>query len=99
MTPILPGLWIEVRPQFSNQLEGLSKKVIGDNMVKINLNGVQNDNPPFMKGINYKLEIDTDGDEGKINNRHKNILKFETITSTLMRACEVHGEMIKKVKL
>jgi len=62
---------------------------------KITVSGVRNDNPPFMKEINYTLEIDTDADERKINNWHKNILKFGTITNTLMRACEVNGEMIK----
>ena len=65
---------------------------------KITVNGVRSDNPPYMKEINYKLEIDTDADERKINNWHKNILKFGTITNTLMRVCEVNGEMIKKVK-
>ena len=65
---------------------------------KITVNGVRNDNPPFMKEINYTIEIDTDVNERKINNWHKNILKFGTITNTLMRACEVNGKMIKKVK-
>ena len=66
---------------------------------KITLNGVRNDNPPYMKEIRYKLEIDTDADERKINNWHKNILKFGTITNTLMRACDVKGEMIKTEEL
>jgi len=66
---------------------------------KITVNGVRNDNPPFIKKINYTIEIDTEADERKINNWHKNILKFGTITNTLMRVCEVTGEMIKKVKL
>lgn len=66
---------------------------------QITVHGVRNDHPPFMKKINYRLEIDTEADERKIANWHKNILKFGTITNTLMRACEVKGEMIKtKVK-
>ncbi len=64
----------------------------------ITVNGVRNDNPPLMKEINYILEIDNDADERQINNWHKNIVKFGTITNTLMRACEVHGEMKIKVK-
>jgi len=63
---------------------------------KINVKALRNNNPPFMKEINYTIEIDTDADERKINNWHKNILKFGTITNTLMRACEVNGEMKKK---
>jgi len=65
---------------------------------KITVNGVRNDNPPFMKELNYTIEIDTDADERKIRNWHKNIVKFGTITNTLMRACEVNGEMIEKIK-
>jgi len=62
---------------------------------KITVNGVRNDNPPFMKEINYTLEIDTDADERKINNWHKNIVKFGTITNTLLKSCEVSGKVVK----
>ena len=65
---------------------------------KITVNGVRNDNPPFMKKINYTLEVDTDADERKIKNWHKNILKFGTITNTLMRACEVSGKIVNQIK-
>jgi len=66
---------------------------------KISVHGIRNDNPPFMKEINYKLEIDTDANERRVNTWHKNIVKFGTITNTLMRACEVKGEMIKMQNL
>ncbi len=62
---------------------------------RITINGIRNDNPPYMKEINYILEVDTDTDEKKIQNWHKNIMKFGTITNTLMRACEIKGKMIK----
>lgn len=65
----------------------------------ISIHGKRNENPPYMKAINYILEVDTDADERKINNWHKNILKFGTITNTLSRACEINGEMIKKDEL
>ncbi|HQH42088.1 MAG TPA: hypothetical protein PK825_10115, partial [Bacteroidales bacterium] len=60
--------------------------------------GIRNDHPPFMKEIEYLLEVDTDADEQRINNWHKNILKFGTITNTLARACEVKRQMIKVTK-
>ena len=63
---------------------------------KIMVHGIRNDNPPFMKEINYILEIDTDADERKIANWHKNIMKFGTITNTLNRACKLDGIMLKK---
>jgi uncharacterized OsmC-like protein len=64
---------------------------------RITINGIRNDNPPFMKEIEYRLEIDTDADERKLNTWHKNILKFGTITNTLMRACKVKGEIKKMI--
>jgi len=63
----------------------------------ITVNGIRNDNPPFMQEISYLLEIDTDADQQKIRNWHKNILKFGTITNTLKRSCKLEGKMIKQI--
>ncbi len=63
---------------------------------KITVKGVRNDNPPFMKEITYRLEVDTDADDKKITNWHKNVLKFGTITNTVNRACKLEGEMVKQ---
>jgi len=62
---------------------------------KVTIHGIRNDNPPFMSEIRYRLEIDTDADEPKLNTWHKNILKFGTITNTLSRACKVEGTISK----
>ena len=64
---------------------------------KISIHGIRNDNPPYMSEINYRLEVDTDADERKIENWHKNIIKFGTITNTLERACKLEGKMVKAV--
>lgn len=63
---------------------------------KISIHGIRNDNPPYMSEINYRLEVDTDADERKIENWHKNIIKFGTITNTLERACKLEGTMKKQ---
>jgi len=63
---------------------------------RVTIHGIRNDNPPSMKEISYKLEIDTDADERKLENWHKNILKFGTITNTLKQACKLTGTMTKK---
>lgn len=63
---------------------------------KITVNGIRNENPPYMKKISYKLQIDTDAGENKIKNWHKNILKYGTITNTVNRACEFEGTMVKQ---
>lgn len=62
---------------------------------RITVHGERNDNPPYMKAINYKLEVETDVDERQLSNWHKNLLKYGTITNTIMKACEVKGEMVK----
>lgn len=61
---------------------------------RIRIHGERNDKPPYMKTIRYTLEVDTDADERKINNWHKNILKFGIITNMLMRGTKVKGEMV-----
>ncbi|MDZ7742155.1 MAG: OsmC family protein [Bacteroidota bacterium] len=61
---------------------------------KIRLEGKRKDNPPSMEEITYRLEVDTDADERKIKIWHKNILKFGTVTNTLMRGTKVKGEMV-----
>lgn len=60
---------------------------------KITVNGTRNDNPSFMKEITYQLMVDTDADDRKIANWHKNILKFGTISNTIAKATIFKGEM------
>ena len=62
---------------------------------KITIHGIRNDNPPYMSEIDYRLEVDTDAENHKIDTWHKNILKFGTITNTLNRACKLEGTMKK----
>ncbi|MCA1759226.1 MAG: OsmC family protein, partial [Bacteroidales bacterium] len=62
---------------------------------KITVEGKRNDNPPFMKEITYRLEVDTDANDKELANWHKNILKFGTITNTVKKACSLNGTMVK----
>jgi len=62
---------------------------------KITIIGTRNDNPPFMKEITYQLTVDTDADEKKIANWHKNILKFGTISNTVAKATSFKGEITR----
>lgn len=62
---------------------------------KITVIGTRNDNPPFMKEITYQLTVDTDADEKKIANWHKNILKFGTISNTVAKATSFKGEITR----
>ncbi len=60
---------------------------------KITVKGERSDQPPAMQKIEYLLEIETDINERKLNNWHKNIIKFGTISNTLAKACELKGKM------
>lgn len=58
---------------------------------KVRINGKRSDNPPAITEIVYALEIETDIDEKKLANWHKNILKFGTISNTLAKSVELNG--------
>ena len=63
---------------------------------KVTVKGYRTDVPPVITKIEYVLEIDTDVEDKKLNVWHKNILKFGTITNTMIRAAEVNG-IIKRM--
>ena len=63
---------------------------------KITVKGERSDRPPAMQKIEYLLEIETDIEERQLENWHKNIVKFGTITNTLNKSCKVTGKIMKK---
>ena len=63
---------------------------------RVVVKGYRTDVPPVITKIEYVLEIDTDVEDKKLNVWHKNILKFGTITNTMMKAAEVSG-IIKRM--
>ena len=63
---------------------------------QISINAQRSDRPPMMKKIDYILEIDTDIDDRKLQIWHKNIIKFATISNTLVKATELNGVIIKR---
>jgi len=58
---------------------------------RVSITGERSDRPPVMNEIHYVLEIDTDVEERHLNNWHKNIIKFGTISNTLARAVSLSG--------
>lgn len=57
----------------------------------IEVNGLRNDSPPFMKEITYQLKIASNMDQKKLNLLHINILKFGTITNTIAKVANLSG--------
>ncbi len=60
---------------------------------RIKVKGYRTDRPPAIVKVEYTLEIDTDVEDKKLDLWHRNILKFGTITNTLMRAADVNGKI------
>ncbi len=60
---------------------------------KISVKGFRTDRPPSMQRIEYLLEIDTSIEYRKLQNWHKNIVKFGTITNTLAKSCKLLGKI------
>jgi hypothetical protein len=49
--------------------------------------------PPRIVRIRYRIDIVSDAAPHKIEQLHKNIRMFGTITNTLRAACDVSGEI------
>lgn len=62
---------------------------------QVTVHGYRTENPPKIYRIVYSLEVNTEVTDHQLQNWHKNIRKFGTITNTLVKACEVEGVMIK----
>jgi len=60
---------------------------------RVSITGKRSERPPVMEEINYVLEIDTNVDERRLHNWHKNIIKFGTISNTLARAVSLNGSI------
>jgi uncharacterized OsmC-like protein len=60
---------------------------------RVTVSGLRSDHPPMMQEIDYILEIDTNVNERQLQNWHKNIIKFGTISNTIARAAKLNGEI------
>ena len=80
-------------------VERYSKKLhLPYRKAKVKIKGYRTDVPPVITKIEYVLEIDTDVEDRKLDLWHRNIIKFGTITNTLLRTCEIKGT-IKRMKI
>lgn len=61
---------------------------------RITVESERQDAPAKITRIHYRLEIDTDEPDHRLDLLHRNIGKYGTITNTLAAACDVTGEII-----
>ena len=50
--------------------------------------------PPPIVRARYRLRIETDEPQRRVELLHRNILRFGTITNTLAAACELTGTIV-----
>jgi len=64
--------------------------------VTVEVHGERQDAPPKMASINYKIILDTDEDDHKLELLHHNIQKFGTIYNTVSAATTLQGSLLRK---
>ena len=60
----------------------------------IEVTGEREDRPPRMARIAYRLSVETDEPDQRVDLLHRNIMKHGTVYNTLAAACEVSGEIV-----
>lgn len=61
---------------------------------RIVVDAERQDSPPKITTIRYRLEIDTDEPDQRVDLLHRNITKHGTIYNTLAATCDVTGELV-----
>lgn len=64
--------------------------------VTVEVHGERQDAPPKMASIDYKIILDTDEDDHKLELLHHNIQKFGTIYNTVSAATTLQGSLLRK---
>ena len=66
--------------------------------VEVRLHGVRQDSPPFISSITYKLIVDTDEDDRRLDLMHYNVRKFGTVSNTVAAATKLEGKVVRARK-
>ncbi|NOR30471.1 MAG: OsmC family peroxiredoxin, partial [Sulfitobacter sp.] len=61
------------------------------------LEGIRQDVPPKLALIRYRIEVDSDETDARLDLLHRNVLKYGTISNTLSAAVPLEGSLIRKV--
>lgn len=65
--------------------------------VEVRLHGVRQDSPPKIASIDYRIIVDSDETDHRLELLHTNVRKFGTISNTVALATELHGTIARKV--
>ncbi|KGF68944.1 osmotically inducible protein C [Hoeflea sp. BAL378] len=64
--------------------------------VEVSLHGTRQDSPPKMIRIEYRIVVDTDETDARLDLLHRNLRKYGTIFNTLAGATELAGTIERK---
>jgi uncharacterized OsmC-like protein len=67
--------------------------------VEVRLHGIRQDSPPKMVSIDYKIIVDTDEADHRLDLLHKNVRKFGTISNTVADALKLEGVIVRAADL
>jgi len=64
--------------------------------MEVSLHGQRQDSPPKMVRIDYEIVVETDETDQRLELLHRNILKYGTISNTLVEATKLVGTIRRK---
>jgi uncharacterized OsmC-like protein len=59
--------------------------------VEVHLHAIRQDSPPKVVSVDYKLIVDTDEDDHRLELLHTNVRKYGTISNTVAAATKLEG--------
>ena len=63
--------------------------------IEIELHGFRQDSPPKMASIEYKIIVDTDEDNRRLELLHTNVRKYGTVFNTVSAGSKLDGRIIR----
>lgn len=64
--------------------------------VEVELDGVRQDVPPKMESIRYRIVVDTDEEDRRLDLLHDNVRKFGTVFNTVSPGTDLSGVLVRK---
>ena len=59
----------------------------------VHVHGIRQDVPPKMESIRYRIEVDTDESDQRLNLLHENVKKYGTVFNTVAPGTDLSGVM------
>jgi len=64
--------------------------------VEVIVDGIRQDVPPKMESIRYRIIVDTDESDQRLNLLHENVKKYGTVFNTVSPGTDLAGVLVRK---